>query len=111
MNMPRIGEGTRVWDEKGLWGDYEIGRDCVIGKFVEIGDGVRIGDRCMIEAFAYLPPGVILEDEVFVGPHVCFTNDRYPRAVGDWERVETRVKRGASIGIQSFTIPRDGFKY
>ena len=40
--MARIGEGTRVWDEQGLWGDYEIGRGCVIGRFVEIGDG---GDR------------------------------------------------------------------
>ncbi len=41
--MGRIGKGTKVWDDKGLWGDYEIGEDCVIGKFVEIGDGVRIG--------------------------------------------------------------------
>ena len=41
--MGKIGKGTKVWDEKGLWGDYEIGEDCVIGKFVEIGDGVRIG--------------------------------------------------------------------
>ena len=102
--MGRIGKGTRVWDERGLWGDYEIGEDCVIGKFVEIGDGVRIGDRCKVEAFAFLPPGVVLEDEVFVGPHVCFTNDRYPRAMGDWERVETRVRRGASIGANATII-------
>ena len=40
--MGKIGKGTRVWDEKGLWGDYEIGEDCVIGKFVEIGDGVKV---------------------------------------------------------------------
>ena len=40
--MGRIGKGTKVWDEKGLWGDYEIGEDCVIGKFVEIGDGVKV---------------------------------------------------------------------
>ncbi len=76
--MGKIGKGTKVWDEKGLWGDHEIGEDCVIGKFVEIGDGVRIGDRCKIEAFAFIPPGVVIEDEVFIGPHACFTNDKYP---------------------------------
>jgi acetyltransferase-like isoleucine patch superfamily enzyme len=70
MTLVKIGEGTRVWDPQGLWGDHEIGRDCVVGRFVEIGDGVRIGDRCKVEAFAFLPPGVVLEDDVFVGPHV-----------------------------------------
>ena len=40
MKMGKTGKGTKVWDEKGLWGDYEIGEDCVIGKAVEIGDGV-----------------------------------------------------------------------
>ena len=74
--MAKIGEGTRVWDPQGLWGDCVIGRDCTIGRFVEIGDGVRVGGK--VEAFAFLPPGVVLEDEVFVGPHVCFTGR--PRA-------------------------------
>ena len=59
----RIGEGTRVWDPSGLWGDYVIGEGCTIGKFVEIGDGVRIGDRCKVEAFAFIPPGVVIEDD------------------------------------------------
>lgn len=81
--MGKIGRGTKVWDEKGLWGDHEIGEDCIIGKFVEIDDGVRIGDRCKIEAFAFIPPGVVIEDEVFIGPHVCFTNDKYPKATGE----------------------------
>ncbi len=57
--MGKIGKGNKVW------GDYEIGQDCVIVMFVEIGDGVRIGDRCKIEAFAFIPPGVVIEDEVF----------------------------------------------
>jgi UDP-3-O-[3-hydroxymyristoyl] glucosamine N-acyltransferase len=60
------GEGTR----QGLWGDHEIGAHCVIGRSAPIGDGVRIGNLCKVEAFAFLPPGVVLEDEVFVGPHV-----------------------------------------
>lgn len=44
---------------------------------------MMLGDLCKVEAFAFLPPGVVLEDKVFIGPHVCFTNDRYPRAVWD----------------------------
>ena len=63
MELANIGEGTKVWDPSGLWGDYEIGEDCVIGKFVETGDGVRIGDRCKVEAFAFIPPGVVIEDD------------------------------------------------
>ena len=96
--MPKVGEGTKIWDEKGLWGEYEIGENCVIGKFVEIGNGVKIGNNCKIEAFAFIPPGVTIEDNVFVGPHVCFTNDKKPKAVGDWEITPTLVKKGASIG-------------
>ncbi len=99
--MGRIGKGTKVWDEKGLWGDYEIGEDCVIGKFVEIGDGVKIGDRCKIEAFAFIPPGVVIEDEAFIGLHVCFTNDKYPKATGEWEKGETLVSKGASVGANA----------
>lgn len=95
--MPKVGKNTKVWDEKGLWGEYEIGDNCVIGKFVEIG-GAKIGNNCKIEAFAFIPPGVIIEDEVFVGPHVCFTNDKNPKAVGDWKITPTLVKKGASIG-------------
>jgi hypothetical protein len=77
--MVKIGEGTRVWDPQGLWDD------CVVGRFPKIGDGVRVGDRCKVEAFAFLPPGVVLKDEVFVGPHVCFTG----RPTGERERCPT----------------------
>ncbi len=93
----RIGERTRVHRPSNLWGDYAIGDDCTVAAFVEIGDAVRIGNRCKIEAFAFIPPGVVIEDDVLVGPHACFTNDRRPRA-RRWERVQTVVRRGASIG-------------
>ena len=72
----RIGARTKVWDRQGLWGDHVIGDDCTVGAFVEIGDGVRIGDRCKVEALAFIPPGVVIEDGVSVGPHACFTMDR-----------------------------------
>ena len=97
----RIGARTKVWDRQGLWGDYSIGDDCTIGRFVEIGDGVRIGNRCKVEAFAFIPPGVVIEEEVFVGPHASFTNDKRPKAVGKWKKATTLVRRGASIGANA----------
>ena len=102
--MPKVGKNTKIWDGKGLWGDYEIGDNCTIGKFVEISDKVKIGNNCKIEAFAFIPPGVTIEDDVFVGPHVCFTNDKKPKAVGDWELCKTVVKKGASIGANATIV-------
>ena len=102
--MPcKIGKNTKVWDKKGLWGEYEIGDNCVIGKFVECGNNVKIGNNCKVEAFAFIPPGVTIKNNVFIGPHVCFTNDMYPRAQpkGKWKLVKTLVKQGASIGANS----------
>ncbi len=98
-----IGEGTVVRDYVNLYG-CRIGRDCKIGAYAEIQRGVTIGDRCKIEAFAFIPSGVTIEDEVFIGPHACFTNDRVPKAVGDWEVTPTIVKKGASIGANATIV-------
>jgi len=57
-----------------------IGEHCTIGCFVEIGADVCIGDFCSIQAFAYIPEGVTIGKNVFVGPHTCFTNCKYPSA-------------------------------
>jgi len=99
----QIGDGTIIWDFVNLFG-CSIGRDCKVGSHVEIGRGVTVGDRCKIEPYAFLPSGVTIEDEVFVGPHVSFTNDTFPRAVGDWETIPTIVRRGASIGANSTIV-------
>jgi acetyltransferase-like isoleucine patch superfamily enzyme len=98
-----IGEGTIVRDFVNLYG-CRIGRDCKVAAFVEVQRGVSIGDRCKIEAFAFIPSGVTIEDEVFVGPHVVFTNDLHPHAVGDWAVTPTLVRRGASIGANATII-------
>lgn len=98
-----VGEGTIIRNFVNLYG-CKIGRNCKIASFVEIQRDVEIGDNCKVEAFAYLPSGVIIEDNVFVGPHACFTNDKYPRAIGDWELVKTVVKKGASIGARAIII-------
>ena len=85
----------------------EIGDDVKIGTFVEIQKGAKIGKRCKISSHSFICEGVTLEDEVFVGHSVTFTNDRYPCATNgsgrlqteaDWVCIPTLVKRGASIG-------------
>jgi len=98
-----IGEDTIVRDFVNLYG-CKIGRGCRIAAYVEVQRGVVIGDRCKLEAFAFIPSGVTIEDEVFVGPHVCFTNDLHPVAVGDWEMTPTLVKKGASIGANATVV-------
>ena len=98
-----IGEDTIVRDYVNLYG-CRIGSGCKIAAYVEIQRDVVVGDLCKIEAFAFIPSGVTIEDEVFVGPHACFTNDMKPRAVGDWSVVPTRVKKGASIGANATVI-------
>jgi acetyltransferase-like isoleucine patch superfamily enzyme len=98
-----VGEGTIIRNFVNLYG-CKIGKNCKIASFVEIQRGVTIGDNCKVEGFAYIPSGVVIEDDVFIGPHACFTNDKFPRAVGDWELVKTHVKRGASIGAQAIII-------
>ncbi len=84
-----------------------IGDETKIGAFVEIQKNVLIGFRCKISSHSFLCEGLILEDEIFIGHGVMFTNDLYPRATNqdghlqqetDWYCLETRVKKGASIG-------------
>jgi len=96
-----IGENTVIRDYVNIFG-CKIGKNCKIAAFVEIQKGVTIGDRCAIEAFVFITTGVTIEDGVFIGPHVCFTNDMYPKAVNPgWKIVPTIVKKGASIGAGS----------
>lgn len=89
-----------------------IGDDTRIGSFVEIQKNASIGKRCKVSSHTFVCEGVIIEDEVFVGHGVMFTNDRYPRATNpdgspqseaDWKVEETRVKRRASI-VSNVTI-------
>ena len=104
-----IGEGTRIYGRVNLYG-CRIGKNCTIGSFVEIRKTVSIGNNCKIQAFAFIPEGVTIEDNVFIGPHACFTNDKYPRACNkdgslkgpdDWKVEKTIVKKGASIGANA----------
>jgi acetyltransferase-like isoleucine patch superfamily enzyme len=94
-------EGVRVWHFAHVRTGAHIAAHSSIGKCVYVDAGVRIGARCKIQNFVSVYSGVTLEDDVFVGPAVTFTNDRFPRASGDWEIEPTLVRHGASIGANS----------
>jgi len=101
----RIGSGTLIWHGCHIRGESEIGRDCTIGFSVYVDSGVIIGDRCKVENHVSLFRGVVLDDEVFVGPQAVFSNDRHPRAVSPgWELTPTHIRRGASIGANATVV-------
>ena len=90
-----------------------VGDESKIGAFVEVQKGAAIGARCKISSHTFICEGVFVEDEVFIGHGVMFTNDLYPRAANpdgslqteaDWKLEVTRVKRGASIGSNATVL-------
>ena len=108
-----ISAGTRIWSQVQVREHAHIGEECNIGKGVYIDAQVHVGSRVKIQNHVSVFEGVTLEDGVFVGPHVCFTNDLLPRAItpggklkdaGDWEVTPTLVKYGASIGAGSIIL-------
>jgi UDP-2-acetamido-3-amino-2,3-dideoxy-glucuronate N-acetyltransferase len=112
-DQAHIGDGVQIWLFCQVREGARIGDGCVLGKGVYVDNDVTIGARCKIQNHASLYHGVTLEDGVFVGPHVCFTNDKVPRAVNpdlslksasDWQVSETRVKTGAALGANSTIV-------
>ncbi|NJE02069.1 N-acetyltransferase [Thermococcus sp. JdF3] len=100
-----IGEGTRIWHFAHIRKGARIGRNCNIGKDVYIDADVEIGNNVKIQNGVSVYHGVKVEDDVFLGPHMTFTNDLYPRAFNqDWEVVPTLVKKGASIGAHATIV-------
>jgi UDP-2-acetamido-3-amino-2,3-dideoxy-glucuronate N-acetyltransferase len=100
----KIGPGTILRDQINLY-KCTIGANCKIDSFVYIEEGVTIGDNCKIRPFVFIPTGVTIENEVFVGPNVTFTNDKYPKARGEWSLLKTCIKSGASLGANSVIVP------
>ena len=101
-----IGAGTYVWHFCHLMPDAQIGQNCNLGQNVYVDRGVVIGDGCKIQNNVSIYKGVALEDEVFCGPSMVFTNVVNPRAFVDRRREfqETRVRQGASLGANSTIV-------
>lgn len=102
----KLGQGVKIFSFVNLYG-CEIGDGSKIGTFVEVQRGAKVGRRCKISSHTFICEGVEIEDEVFVGHGVTFTNDLIPRATNadgspqtdaDWKVEKTLIKKGASIG-------------
>lgn len=108
-----IGDGSKIWHLAQVRESAEIGDECIVGRGAYIGTGVRVGDRCKIQNYALVYEPAVLEDGVFVGPAVVFTNDTHPRAItpdgrlksaDEWDAVGVTVRHGASIGARSVCV-------
>ena len=109
-----IGEGTAIWNQAQVRDGARIGRECIISKNVYIDFDVPIGNRVKIQNNCSVYHGAVIEDGVFLGPHVVITNDLYPRAISpdgslkgedDWEVGSVRICYGAAIGARSVILP------
>ncbi len=104
----QIGEGTKIWHFCHVMGGAVIGAHCSLGQNVMVARNVRIGDHVKIQNNVSIYEGVVLEDYVFCGPSMVFTNVRTPRSAfprntsADYH--ETRVRRGASIGANATIV-------
>jgi acetyltransferase-like isoleucine patch superfamily enzyme len=108
-----IGPGTSIWHQAQVRANARVGKNCILGKGVYIDAGVIIGDNVKIQNYVSVYHGVEIESGVFVGPHVCFTNDLHPRAVNpdgtlksadDWTLSPTRICEGASLGANATIV-------
>lgn len=102
----KLGSGVRLSKFINLYG-CEIGDESRIGAFVEIQKNAVVGKRCKISSHTFICEGVLIEDNVFIGHGVTFTNDTYPRATtkdgelqteADWSVEPTVIRKGASVG-------------
>lgn len=101
-----IGAGTRVWAFAHVLAGAVIGRDCNLCDHTFVENDVTVGDRVTIKSGVQLWDGVIIEDDVFLGPNATFTNDRFPRSKRYPEEFPRIViRRGASIGANSTILP------
>lgn len=106
VESPSIGEGSRVWAFAHVLPGAVIGRDCNICDHVFIENQVTVGDRVTVKCGVQLWDGVRVEDDVFIGPNVTFTNDPFPRSKQYLDKhPETVIRKGASIGANATILP------
>jgi UDP-2-acetamido-3-amino-2,3-dideoxy-glucuronate N-acetyltransferase len=109
-----IGAGTRIWHQAQVREGVRIGSDCIVGKGAYVDLDVAIGDNVKIQNYALVYHGATIEDGVFIGPRVCLTNDKLPRAItpdgqlkgaDDWDVGPIVVRYGASLGAGALVLP------
>ncbi|MCK9520627.1 MAG: acetyltransferase [Dehalococcoidia bacterium] len=109
-----VGDGASVWHHAQVREGARVGPGSIIGKGVYIGADVEVGANCKVQNYSCVYEGTTLEDGVFVGPEVVFTNDRYPRAINpdgslksadDWDCKGAHVCYGAAVGSRSVVLP------
>ncbi len=101
-----VGEGTRVWAFAHVLPNARIGRDCNICDHVFIENDVVLGDRVTVKCGVQIWDGAVVEDDVFVGPNVSFTNDPFPRSRQHLKAyAKTTIRKGASIGAGAVLLP------
>lgn len=109
----QIGGGSVIWHLAQVRENAILGENCIVGRGAYVGTGVRMGRNCKLQNYALVYEPAVLEDGVFVGPAVVFTNDHYPRSVepdgtlkrsDDWEPVGVTVREGASIGARAVCV-------
>ncbi len=110
----QVGAGSSIWHYVQIREGVVLGENCIVGKDVYIDFDVKVGSNVKIQNGSYLYHGLTVEDGVFIGPRVVFTNDLYPRAINpdgslkgndDWELGATTAKYGSSIGTGAIIIP------
>lgn len=106
VQSSQIGQGTNIWQYCVVLPMAKIGRECNICSHCFIENDVIIGDRVTVKSGVQIWDGVRLEDDVFIGPNVTFTNDLYPKSKEYPEKfTRTIIKRGASIGANATILP------
>lgn len=112
-NKAKLGNNVKIWNQAQVRENAEIGENTSIGKNTYIDFGVRIGKNVKIQNNVSIYHGVDVKDGVYIGPNVCFINDKFPRAINpdgnlkatsDWEVVKSLIKSGASIGAHSIVL-------
>ncbi|MEA2071535.1 MAG: acyltransferase [Asgard group archaeon] len=100
-----IGEGTSIWHHAHVRKGSKLGKKCILGKGVYVDANVTIGNGVKIQNRVSVYHGVTIGNNVFLGPHMVFTNDLYPRAFNqNWETIETQIEDGVSIGANAVIL-------
>jgi UDP-2-acetamido-3-amino-2,3-dideoxy-glucuronate N-acetyltransferase len=105
VETSEIGLDARVWAFAHVMPEARVGRECNVCDHTYIDNGVVVGDRVTIKSGVYLWEGMVVEDDVFLGPQATFANDRFPRSCQPWTCEGIVVKRGATVGAGAVVLP------